>query len=165
MAAGKWTIPLKALLALFQTAGLAGANASNYRMALVASTWTPNDATDEVWADVSAHEIPAGNGYSTGGIALTGVSLALSGSSVKFTHSAAIWTASGGYIPAVRHVVAYYLGTVNSKVNPLLARCYPEIGPDPESPVPADKGPTPDGKAFTVTAPADGLFSAAQVAP
>jgi hypothetical protein len=45
------------------------------RLALVASTYTPDLDTDTVWADVSANEVADGNGYATGGTALTGQTL------------------------------------------------------------------------------------------
>jgi hypothetical protein len=41
----------------------------NYRAALV-SAYTPDHAADHVWGDVSAKEIAAGNGYTSGGAAL-----------------------------------------------------------------------------------------------
>ncbi|MGO4479987.1 hypothetical protein AB4Z32_27550, partial [Massilia sp. 2TAF26] len=121
MAAGVFIIPDKAKLNIANATAILSLNTANFRAALVSSAWTPANSTDEVWADVSANEIANGNGYSTGGGALTGVTLNQSGGTVKFTCSNFIWTASGGSIPAWRRLVLYYLGTVNGKVNPLLA--------------------------------------------
>jgi hypothetical protein len=45
------------------------------RLALVASTYTPDLDVDTVWADVSANEVADGDGYTTGGTALTGQTL------------------------------------------------------------------------------------------
>lgn len=152
MAAGEFIIPEKAWLNCFNATNLLAASASNWRLGLVASTWTPDDANDEVWADVSAHEIAAGNGYTTGGGALTGVSLSLVGGRVVFTSNAYVWTANGGYIPGWRRSVVYWLGTRNSKVNPLL--CH-SLGI--ETPAPADVI-TPNGKTLTVTPHASGIL-------
>jgi hypothetical protein len=134
MAAGEFTIPEKAWLNCFNATNLLGASTSNWRLALVASTWTPDDANDELWAHMSAHEIPAGNGYTTGGGALTGVTLGLVAGKVVFTAN------------------AYYLGTLNSKVNPILCHC---LGI--ETPSPADVI-TPDGKTCTITPHASGIL-------
>lgn len=40
------------------------------KVALVKSTYTPNQDTHEFWSDVVAHEVAAGGGYATGGITL-----------------------------------------------------------------------------------------------
>jgi hypothetical protein len=150
MAAGEFIIPEKAWLNCLNATNLLAANTSNFRLALVASTWTPDNANDELWAHMSAHEIPAGNGYSAGGGALTGVSLSLVAGKVVFTANAFVWTASGGYIPGWRRAVAYYLGTLNSKVNPIVCHCLGNAAP-------ADVI-TPDGKTLTITPHASGIL-------
>lgn len=150
MAAGPFIIPEKAWLNCLNATNLLAANTSNFRLALVASTWTPNDATDELWAHMSAHEIPAGNGYSTGGGTLTGVSLSLVGGRVVFTSNAYVWTASGGYIPGWRRTVAYYLGTLNSKVNPIVCHALGNAAPGDVI--------TPNGKTLTITPHASGIL-------
>jgi hypothetical protein len=125
MAAGAFIFPAKAKLNFFSATGLLTATSTNFRLALVGSAWTPDnsDTGNEVWADASANEITAGNGYSAGGIALSSVTLALNGSGgVKFTAAASTWTASGGSIPAWRRGVVYYLGTLNGKANPLVGQ-------------------------------------------
>jgi hypothetical protein len=136
MAAGPIIVPNKAKLNLFNATGLLAATAANFRLALVTSAWTPDngDTGNEVWADISANEITAGNGYIAGGIALTGVALTQAAGTVKFTSSAAVWTASGGSIPAWRRGVIYYLGTLNGKVNPVLG---PFLGDSTPADVPA----------------------------
>ena len=120
MAAGAFVFPDLAKLNFFNATNLLGANTANFKLALVSSAWTPNNSTNEVWADVSANEIAAGNGYSAGGGALTGVALTQTGGTVKFTSSAFVWTASGTGIPAWRRGVVYYSGTLNGKVNPIV---------------------------------------------
>lgn len=123
MASGAFIIPNKAKLNLVNATGLLAANAANFRLALLSSAYTPDnsDTGHEVWADASASEIANGNGYTTGGLVLTGVTLTQTGGTVKFTCAAGSWTASGTGIPAWRRMMLYFLGTLNGKVNPLIA--------------------------------------------
>lgn len=155
MAAGAIIIPNKAKLNLFNATNLLAANAANWKLALVTSSWTPDnsDTGNEVWADVSANEIASGNGYTTGGIALTSVTLTLASGTVKFTSAAAQWTASGAGIPAWRRGVIYYSGTLNSKVNPVLGHFLGDS-------TPADVPLTTAGNTLTVTPNASGLVAA-----
>ena len=155
MAAGPIVMPNKARLNFFNATNLLGANAANFKLALVGLAWTPDnsDTGNEVWGDVSANEIAAGNGYSAGGIALTGVALSQTGGTVKFTSSAAQWTASGGNIPAWRRGVIYYAGTLNGKVNPLVGHFLGDS-------TPADIPATTAGNTLTVTPNASGLVTA-----
>jgi hypothetical protein len=155
MAAGNIIIPNKAKLNLVNATGLLAANAANFRLALCTSALTPNDgdAGNEVWADVSANEIANGNGYTTGGLALTSVALSMTAGVVKFTSAAAVWTASGGSIPAWRYAYIYWLGTLNGKVNPILGHFLGDATP---ADVPAVAAPN----TITVTPAAGGLVSA-----
>ena len=153
MAAGAFVIPDLAKLNLFNATGLLAANTSNFRLALVTSSWTPNNATDELWSVASGNEIANGQGYTTGGIALTSVALTQTSGTVKFTCAAAVWTATGSGIPAWRRAVLYYLGTLNSKVNPLIAHCLGDS-------TPADVPLTTSGNTLTITPHANGLVSA-----
>jgi hypothetical protein len=153
MAAGAFVFPDLAKLNFFSLTNLLAANSSNFRLALVTSSWTPNNATNEVWADVSANEIANGNGYTTGGGTLTGVTLNQTSGTVKFTSNAFVWTATGGSIPAWRRGVVYYLGTLNSKVNPLVGHF---LGDN----TPADIPATTVGNTLTVTPNASGILSA-----
>ena len=151
-APGAFTIPNKAKLAMLGTAGLLSANAANYKLALIGSGWTPANSTDEVFADVTS-EIAGGNGYTSGGIALSGVTLAQSAGTVTFSSSAAQWTASGSGIPAWRRGVVYYSGTLNGKVNPLVAHFLGDSAP-------ADVPVTTAGNTLTVTPNAAGIVTA-----
>lgn len=155
MAAGAFIAPYASRLFFNDATNLLAANTSNFRLALLLSTLTIADSTDEVWADVSAHEIPAGNGYTAGGGALSGVSLTQTGGVVTFTSSPVVWTASGGYIPAWRYGYIYYLGTLNGKVNPLLAHFLANTAP-------ADALATPDTKLLTITIHASGILRITQ---
>lgn len=155
MAAGAIVIPNKAKLNLFNATNLLAANAANWRLALVSSAWTPDnsDTGNEVWADASANEIAAANGYSAGGIALSSVALSIASGTIKFTSAAAVWTASGGNIAAWRRGVIYYLGTLNGKVNPLLGHFLGDA-------TPTDVPATTSGNTLTVTPNAAGLLTA-----
>lgn len=154
MAAGPFIFPDLAKLNFFGATNLLGANTANFKLALVSSAWTPNNSTNEVWADASANEIAAGNGYTAGGGALTGVALTQTSGTVKFTASAFVWTASGGSIPAWRRGVVYYSGTLNGKVNPIVGHFLGDS-------TPADVPATTDGNTLTVTPNASGILSAA----
>lgn len=155
MAAGAIVIPNKSKLNLFNATNLFGASASNWKLALVSSAWTPDnsDTGNEVWADVSSNEIANGNGYTTGGISLSSVALSLASGLIKFTSAAAVWTASGGNISAWRRGVIYYSGTLNGKTNPLLGHFLGDSSP-------ADIPATTSGNTLTVTPNASGLVTA-----
>ena len=152
MAAGPFIFPNLAKLNFFNATGLLGANAANFKLALLTSTFTPNDATNQVYADLT-NELATGNGYTSGGIALTGVTLNQTSGTVKFTSSAAVWTASGTGIPAWRYGYVYYLGTLNSLVNPLVGHFLGDS-------TPADIPLTTSGNTLTVTPNASGILSA-----
>ena len=153
MAAGAFVFPNLTKLDFFNSTNLLNANAANFRIALVASTWTPAPTTNHVWADVSANEIANGNGYTTGGGAMTGVALSDTSGVVKFTSSAYVWTASGTGIPAWYYGVVYYLGTLNSLVNPLVGYFLGDA-------TPADVPLTTSGNTLTITPSASGILSA-----
>jgi hypothetical protein len=155
MAAGAIIIPNKAKLNFFNATGLLGANAANFKLALVSSAWTPDnsDTGNEVFADVT-NELATGGGYTAGGIALTGVALSQTGGTVKFTCAAAQWTASGSGIPAWRRGVIYYSGTLNGKVNPIVGHF---LGDSTPADIPLTTAPN----TLTVTPNASGLLTAA----
>lgn len=153
MAAGPFVIPDLAKLNLFNTTGLLNATAANFRLALVSSAWTPVNSTDELWAAASGSEIANGNGYTTGGLVPPSAVLSQSGGVVKFTSSAIVWTASGTGIPAWRRMVLYYLGTLNSKVNPIIAHALGDS-------TPADIPLTTSGNTLTITPNASGILTA-----
>jgi hypothetical protein len=154
MAAGAIIIPNKAKLNFFSATDLLNPT-NTFKLALVTSAWTPDnsDTGNEVFADVSANEIAAGNGYTSGGIALPSVSLTQSGGTVKFTSGSAQWTASGGSIPAWRRGVIYVSGTFNGKVNPIVGHFLGDA-------TPADIAATSAPNTLTVTPNASGLLTA-----
>jgi hypothetical protein len=153
MAAAAWVVPDLAKLNFVSATDLLSATAANFRLALVSSAWTPNNATDELWAAASANEIANGQGYTTGGLTPATFALTNTGGVIKFTWStASVWTASGTGIPAWRRAVLYYLGTLNTKVNPLVAHF---IGDS----TPADIPLTTAGNTITVTPNASGVLT------
>lgn len=151
MASGPFVFPDKSKLNFFSATDLLNP-ANSFKLALVASTWTPANSTDEVFADVTG-ELSTGNGYTAGGIALTGVALTQTAGTVKFTSAAAVWTASGGSIPAWRRGVVYAVGTLNGKVNPIVGHFLGDS-------TPADVPATTTGNTLTVTPNASGILSA-----
>lgn len=149
MPAGPVIVPQRAHINLFNATALLSTNAAQWRLALMTSAWVPNDATDELFGDISSNEIAGANGYSSGGFALTGVTLSLVAGNVRFTSAQAQWTATGGSIAAWRRAALYYLGTVNGKLNPLLGHF---LGDQTNIDVPA----TTVGNPLTITPNANG---------
>lgn len=90
------------------------------RAALVTSTYAPNQNTHDRWADASANEIAGVNGYTTGGLSLTGVTVARVNLVTTFDANDAAWTASGGNIGPFRYLVLYANVTRNGITNPLI---------------------------------------------
>jgi len=151
MAAGAFTFPNLAKLNISNATNLLNP-ANTFKLALVKSTWTPNPATNEVWADVSAEEIAAGNGYTAGGGTLANDALTQTAGVVKFTADAFVFTASGGSIPAWRYGVVYASGTLNGKVNPIVGYFLGDS-------TPADVPATTDGNTLTITPNPSGILS------
>jgi hypothetical protein len=94
------------------------------RLALVASTYAPNLDTHTVWADVSANEVTDGDGYTTGGTALTGKTLTRAGWLTTFDANNVSFLA---LTKTFRYGVLYIDGTKSDPgggadiVNPLFA--------------------------------------------
>lgn len=123
------------------------------KIALVSSAWTPDSSVtgNSVWADMSANEIAAGNGYTAGGAALASmVATAISGG-YKFSSASLSWSASGGNIPAWRYAVIYVVGTLWGMTNPV-------IGYFVGDSTPADIPATTSGNSLTINTPAGGWF-------
>lgn len=126
------------------------------KIALIDSAYTPvvTVTGDQVWSDVSGSEIAAGNGYSAGGIALTTAAYAAMGTNLgyKFTSDNAVWTASGGDIPAWRYGVMYVSGAFGDVTNPLIGYF---LGDATNVDVP----PTASGNTLTIACPTNGWFA------
>jgi len=71
-----------------------------FKIILMASGFTFNPDTHHGYSDLSANELASGNGYSTGGNTLSGVSVTEDDSSdrTEITWANTTWTASGGDI-------------------------------------------------------------------
>lgn len=151
MAAGAFIFPDLAKLNISSATNLLNP-ANTFKLALVSSAWTPNNTTNEVWADVSANEIAAGFGYTAGGGTLANDALTQTAGVVKFTSDAFVWTAAGGSIPAWRRGVVYASGTLNGKVNPIVGHFLGDS-------TPADIPATTTGNTLTVTPNASGILS------
>ena len=90
------------------------------KLTLHTSSYTPNAATQAVYADLS-NELATGFGYTNGGLTLSSVAWNLSGAIATLSAANAQWTASGGAIPAFRYGVLRLSGTFNTLVDPLMA--------------------------------------------
>ena len=82
---------------------------------LMLTNTQPNGASQATYSDVSGIEIGAGNGYTTGGVALTKVSSGQTGGTYKYiaTVGAPAWTAGPGAMNPFRYILAY--DTVGAK--------------------------------------------------
>ena len=151
MTAGAFVSPDLAIRNYFGPTNLLGATATNFKLALVTSAWSPNNTTDEVFADVT-NELVTGGGYTAGGVTLTGVAVSQTAGVAKFTSAAAVFNATGAGIPAWRRAVVYYNGTLNGKVNPIVAHMLGDAAP-------ADVPTTTAGNPLTVTMHANGIVN------
>jgi len=115
------------------------------KCALLASTWTPNLATNTKWADISTHQI-TGDGYTAGGISVTGLSFANVSGTSKWSCDNPSWTAGASGITA-RYCVFYD----NTDTDKTLI-CYSLLNT-----APADYVVT-SGNPFTISIPTTGIF-------
>lgn len=150
MAAGKWKLYEAAKEYLADgTHDLD--DTTNWKLALFLSSSNANTLSvgTGVYGDLTNEHANA-NGYTTGGVAITGVTWNRSGGTVTFDCDNAQWTASGGSIIA-RFAVLYRNATVNSIVKPLLCVCLLDT-------TPADVTAT-NGNTLTITMNVSGLFT------
>lgn len=128
MAAGKWKLYEAAVEYLADgTHDLD--DTTNWKMALFLSTSNCNTLSTGtgVYGDLT-NEHANGNGYTTGGVALTNFAWTHSGSVATLDGDDASWTASGGSIVA-RYAVIYRDATVNTIVKPLLCVSLLDVTP------------------------------------
>lgn len=151
MAAGPFIIPNLAKLNFFSATNLLDPG-KTFRLTLHTSAWTPNNATNEVFADVTG-QLPTGGGYTAGGILLTNDALTQSAGLIKFTSDAAQWTAVDPGIPAWRYGVVRAVGTFNGKVDPIVGYF---LGDSANVDVPATTAPN----TLTFTPNAQGILTA-----
>jgi hypothetical protein len=151
MAAGKWKVYDLAKLRLQDGTFDMDNAALGLTMALFLSTSNANTLSvgTGLYGDLTNEHANA-NGYTTGGIALTGETWLNSAGTETFDCNDVLWTASGGSIVA-RFAVIYCNATVNSIVKPLLAVCLLDT-------TPADVTAT-TGNTFSVIINASGVFT------
>ena len=102
-----------------------------------------------VYGDLT-NEHSNANGYTTGGVALTGETWTRATTTLTFDCDNVTWTASGGSIVA-RFAVIYCNATVNTIVKPLLCVCLLDV-------TPANHTATV-GQVFLVEMAATGVFT------
>jgi len=125
---------------------------TNWKAALFLSTSNANTLSvgTGIYGDLTNEHANA-NGYTTGGVAITGVTWTRSGATLTWDINDPVWTASGGSIIA-RFAVIYMNATVNTIVKPLLCVSLLDT-------TPADVTTT-TGNTFTLTINASGVFTA-----
>lgn len=136
---------------LLKLSDLSGATIN---MLLTNSSYVP-DTTNTghaVLADIT-NELANGNGYTTGGVALSAPTVAAYlTTGFKFSTGNASWTASGGGIPAWRYGVLYVVGSLWGLTSPLLGYFTGDSAP-------ADVPLTASGNSLQITCPANGWFT------
>jgi hypothetical protein len=144
MAAGKWKLYDTAKLKIGQ--GIIDLDGHTFKMALFTSSSNCNTLTHDELADLTS-QVANGDGYTTGGITLTGVTFTNSSGTSTFNCDDVEWIASGaGFI--CRFAVIYD-DTVAG--DPLVAVCLLDT-------TPADVTVTA-GNALTITINASGVFT------
>lgn len=128
MAAGKFKVYDLAKKRLMD--GTFDLDSNSFKAALFTSASNANTLSgSNILADLT-NEVANANGYTTGGVALTGVTWTQVAGTTTFSYtgSSLTWTASGGSIVG-RFLVIYANGTLNGFVNPILAICLLDTTP------------------------------------
>lgn len=133
---------------------LSDLSTATINMLLTTSAFVPDTTNtgNTVLANVT-NELANGNGYTTGGVALSAPTIAtFSTTGFKFSTGNASWIASGSGIPAWRNGIIYVVGSLWGLTSPLL--CY-FIGDS----APADVPLTAAGNTLQINTPANGWFT------
>lgn len=151
MAAGKWKVYDLAKLRLADGTFDMDNAALGLTMALFLSTSNAETLSvgTGVYGDLTNEHANA-NGYTTGGIALTGETWLNAAGTSTFDCNDVVWTASGGSIVA-RFAVIYCNATVNTIVKPLLCVSLLDV-------TPANVTAT-TGNTLTIAINASGVFT------
>ena len=147
MAAG--SVLLYDFVAKYLLGGSIDLNTDTVKLALVTSSYTPDQVNHDLWADVSANEIAATGGYASATLGTPVFTAVTKG--FNFSSANPAWTASGASIAAWRYGVLYVSGTVDGYVNPLIGYFLGDS-------TPADVPATTDTNTLTITCPAGGWF-------
>lgn len=142
MAAGNWIMFDSAKE--FIADGTIDLDSDTFKVALFTNALTPNRSTQSELADLS-NEVANGNGYATGGVALTGVTWGQTGGVATFDANDPSWTASGASIGPFRIAVIYSDTSVGDK---LLCYCVLDSADITIS----------DGATFEIRLHANGIF-------
>lgn len=124
-AAGKWKVYENTKKRIGD--GTIDFDTNTFKVALFLSTSNANTLSNSVLADLTNQHANA-NGYTTGGITLTGVTYNQASGTATFDANDPVWTASGGSIIA-RFAVIYQSGTVNTVTDCLVAVCLLDTAP------------------------------------
>jgi hypothetical protein len=149
MAAGKWKLyDLTKYRVGNLTLDLSAT--TNFNLALFASTSNCNTLSvgTNLYGDLT-NELTTANGYTAGGVALTGVTWTNAAGVETWTTSSPVFTAAGGSI-AARFAVIYKNATVNAIVKPLVCVCLLDT-------TPADVTAT-SGNTLTISMSGSGIF-------
>ena len=92
---------------------------NTFNVTLHTSTYTPNAATQTVYADLT-NELSTAFGYTAGGVALGSVVWTQSTVTMKFDAADTTWAVSGGSV-VCRYAVIRSTATANGHVAPLVA--------------------------------------------
>lgn len=76
---------------LHRNQGVINLFSDTIKLALLTSSYTPDLDNDEVWADISTHEVAAGDGYTAGGAALANKTLTRSTWKTTFDADDVTW--------------------------------------------------------------------------
>ena len=128
MAAGKWKM-YEAAKKYLADGTFDLDETTNWKVALFLSTSNCDTlgGTNDIYGDLTNEHANA-NGYTTGGVAMTGITWTQAAGTATFDSADPVWTASGGSIVA-RFAVIYKNATVNGIVNPLYAVCLLDTTP------------------------------------
>jgi hypothetical protein len=147
-AAGKWKVYEQAKLELGQ--GSLDLSTGTFKVALFQSTSNANTLSGSNKLADLTNEVANANGYTTGGVALTGVTWTNLAGTETLGSGNAVWTAAGGAI-AARFAVLYKLGTFGGIVNPIIGVCLLDTAPADAS--------VADGQQLQVTVNAAGILT------
>ena len=144
MPAGKWKLYNTAKVNISN--GTTDLDSHVFKIALFTSASDANTLTESVYSGLT-NEVANANGYTTGGLTLSGVTWTQTGGVATFDATDAVWTASGGSITARFAVI--YDDTAATK--PLLCVCLLDTAP-------ADVTAT-NGNTLTIQFNASGIFT------
>ncbi len=107
-----WTIYDNFILHQFDGSGLIDLDTDTIRIMLVRNSYIPSQATHEFRRDVT--DEVTGGGYSSGGMAVTGLTLSLGGGTTNWTGNDVTWPQDAGGFLNARYGILYKDTTVDS---------------------------------------------------